>query len=208
MGKTGTSASLILLSVLQVSPPESSFFVYLFLKTPQFFRFTIISFWCLSTFWNVPLLYVLQNKTQLTFLPPTHKEVQELHISRKLSAREPAHGPQVKQQERWCLQIHMKAPNPPFGSCEGWLANSTFLEHLLTICQTALPVESLLRWEAEQAPLSHTGLNIHDSGHRTLEHSRLEGTSKCHLLQPFEKKGDKVRLPTTSPVTSWKPPLA
>lgn len=34
------------------------------------------------------------NKTQLTFPPPTHNKVQELHISRKLPAREPSHGPQ------------------------------------------------------------------------------------------------------------------
>lgn len=38
---------------------------------------------------------------------------------------------------------------------------------------------------------------LHDSGHRTVEQSTLEGTLEGHLLQPLDKKAEQVRLPTT-----------
>lgn len=89
MGETGTNTSLILPSVLQVSSPKSKFFCLFMPRDSkvQVYNYLILMSPNLYISFKVSLLYVLLNKTQLTFLPPTHKEVQEFHISRKLPAR-------------------------------------------------------------------------------------------------------------------------
>lgn len=145
MGKTGTSTSLILPSVLQVSSPKSKFFVYSCQETPKF-RFTIIWFWCL------PACAFFSRYHFCMYFWIKHSS----HFFHKLTRKSKSFIFQENYQQEnhptvlstWFSgQVEgtlIPTPNPPFHSCKGWLANSTFSEHLLTLPNRTAGVTSPL----------------------------------------------------------------
>lgn len=92
----------------------------------QIYSYLILMSLNLCILFKVLLLYWIKHSSHFlhqlarkskSFIFQENYQQENYHMV--LSTWSSAHGPQVKEEAHWYLQTHVKAPNPPFCSCEG-----------------------------------------------------------------------------------------